>query len=1187
MLSLDLGLLNRLCGAGAVSRGRIYYEAGRVIEFKSSGKHIIIGKVKGSHNSIYQVALFLNDNGDIITGDCSCPISTNCKHVVALALAAAGTEKEFGFRPGLTPNANGVSVKRNEPDWKRRLESVLLKAQDDGSHNSTFGVGKKYVPLGLQFRIDGLIKDQARRRAVGLNTITGISVRPVQQSGSSGAWTGGYGVSWDALRRADSHQATAWALPDGHREPPWDPDIMQWLGELAAMRSQGYWGTPEWTPLSDFPDRLLWGQLQQGTRIGVPFVGTSKRDVVKIANQAELTLDITKTETEAHLASVLKIDEVITSSEFCGNVGHRGLYVLTEPQDAKSGWVITLAPTAEPLTRGAIALLELGSELVIPESDYDAFMREYLPKLRHHLPAASSDSSIEIPETPAPTLVVTVTFPKPTQAQLSADWEYVYPEHLAGENGKTPQAAEGGVSQNAEVLSFRAADVANHPVRDFTAERQIWGALTAALTEAGLAGLSVHEDLGFTDFAALKLVSDVLPIITKVPGVRTELVGNPEFIELTEQPVIELAANESQDADWFDLAVTVRVAEREIPLPNLLEALHDGKQQLMLVDGSWLRLNHPSLDQLRRLLDEASQLTDRKGKLQVSRYQAGLWDELAELADVVEQSDRWRESVSALLALLKDDNANTIPHVELPSAVTAQLRPYQQHGFNWLAFCYRYGLGGILADDMGLGKTLQAIALIAHVKAHRQADLVVEAPGTGGLETTMPMVSTSSTPEGVVLTGSTTDVAPFLVVAPASVVGNWVNEIKRFAPSLNVEVISHTARTEMAAQRLFARAAQADVVITSYAIFRLDATRFANEQWSGLILDEAQFVKNKSTKANQAARKLKAPFKLAMTGTPLENNVTELWSLLAVVAPGLFSSYERFREEFARPIEAIHKFDANARIKEFGHERIALLRRRTQPLMLRRTKEQVAPELPPRIEQVFEVELEPDHRYAYDLHLTRERQRVLGLLEDFEANKVAVFRALTTLRRAALDVSLVDPTVSASSSKLNALFEHLESVTAEGHRALVFSQFTSYLQLVANRAKQHGIDFAYLDGSTRNRPAVIDGFKNGDAPLFLISLKAGGFGLNLTEADYVFILDPWWNPAVEAQAVDRTHRIGQVKPVNVFRMVAKGTIEEKVMALKARKAALVGAILQNDDYPETDDKAGAKLTAADIRSLLE
>jgi SNF2 family DNA or RNA helicase len=297
----------------------------------------------------------------------------------------------------------------------------------------------------------------------------------------------------------------------------------------------------------------------------------------------------------------------------------------------------------------------------------------------------------------------------------------------------------------------------------------------------------------------------------------------------------------------------------------------------------------------------------------------------------------------------------------------------------------------------------------------------------------------------------------------------------------------------------------------------------------------------------------------------------ELWSLLSIAAPGLFTSPERFAEYYRLPIE-----------RSADAERLAQLRRRVRPLMLRRTKEQVASDLPDKQEQVLELDLNPRHHRIYQTHLQRERQKILGLLGDMNKNRMAIFRSLTLLRQASLDVSLIDESYDGvPSTKLDALMEMLEDIVEDGHRVLVFSQFTRFLTLARQRIEKAGIDLCYLDGKTRKRDVVIDEFRNGEAPVFLISLKAGGFGLNLTEADYCILLDPWWNPATEAQAVDRVHRIGQTRKVMVYRLVAKDTIEEKVMALKAKKSALFADVMDAGGL-----ESGA-LTAADIRGLLD
>jgi SNF2 family DNA or RNA helicase len=466
---------------------------------------------------------------------------------------------------------------------------------------------------------------------------------------------------------------------------------------------------------------------------------------------------------------------------------------------------------------------------------------------------------------------------------------------------------------------------------------------------------------------------------------------------------------------------------------------------------------------------------------------------------------------------------------------------------------------------MGLGKTLQTLALIAHARQAGNA-----ASGVPAADRTRDVGRQH---------GAAGAEPPFLVVAPSSVVANWASEAARFVPGLRVASVTATRRKQR--ETLAEAVAGADIVLTTYTVFRLDHAEFAALRWAGLVLDEAQFVKNHASQTHRLARELDAPFRLAVTGTPLENNLLELWAMFQIVAPGLFPSRRRFVEEYVKPIAAaaspVHGTDA-----AYGSARLERLRRRIRPLMLRRTKDVVAPELPEKQEQVLSIPLAPRHRALYDTWLQRERQKVLGLLDDLDRQRFIVYRSITLLRMLAVDASLIDPANDVvPSTKLDALLDQLGDIIAEGHRALVFSQFTSYLRKVAARLDAAGIRYEYLDGSTTRRADVIASFRDGAAPVFLISLKAGGFGLTLTEADYVFLLDPWWNPAAEAQAIDRTHRIGQTKQVMVYRMVASDTIEEKVMRLARRKGELFDAVLDDDGA------FSSALSADDIRALLD
>ena len=838
------------------------------------------------------------------------------------------------------------------------------------------------------------------------------------------------------------------------------------------------------------------------------------------------------------------------------------------------GVELALIPLVEPLDAASEALISAGT-VEIPAAERPAFQRDFLPALSRSVPALTPDPVLALPAVTPPRLVLELTFDEEVRhdAQLGWHWEYPLnpfeadPEH------------ESGV-QRLPVFGYPGEE--GGEVRDERFEARVLRSVRSVL--AAHPALASLEERRVEGWETRELLSAVLPKLRRISAVRVRFNGTPpEFVEATDA-LIEVTVTEGNSRDWFGLGIAVKVNNWTVPFAQIFEALDRGADRILLGNGTYFSLRRPEFKTLRTLIAEARELDEAGGELRINRHQAGLFSELESLAVSVQTTRRWDEQVRSLLALVEASEAretdpadgadkpaaspdthdkrnnggvvrpNLNREYPVPAGLRATLRPYQVEGYRWLTFLYEHRMGGILADDMGLGKTVQALALLAHaIEEHRAA-----APGE--------------------------PFAPFLVVAPTSVISNWAAEAKRFLPEAKVVTITETTAGKTP---LAERVAGAHLVLTSYTLLRMDEDAYVSYAaglgsgegpgtpgWGALLLDEAQFVKNTGTRAWSIARAMPARAKIAMTGTPLENNLMELWALLAIVADGLFPSARAFRDLYARPAESgedpAHAAATTAR-----------LRRRIRPLMLRRTKELVAAELPAKNDVRVNLPLSPGHRRIYDTHLQRERQKVLGLLEDMDKNRFTIFQSLTLLRRLALDAALIDPDAyeGVTSAKREYLVERLPELLAGGHRVLVFSQFTGYLKSISARLVEEGIDHLYLDGSTRNRAEVIEAFRAGAAPVFLISLKAGGFGLNLTEADHVFIMDPWWNPAAEQQAVDRIHRIGQEREVHVYRLVAEGTIEEKVMQLKASKAALFDAVVGEGEF------ASAAVTAEDVREL--
>jgi superfamily II DNA or RNA helicase len=562
----------------------------------------------------------------------------------------------------------------------------------------------------------------------------------------------------------------------------------------------------------------------------------------------------------------------------------------------------------------------------------------------------------------------------------------------------------------------------------------------------------------------------------------------------------------SSGENWFELQVEIGAASGErFSAAEIQRLLQSGRNSVRLKSGKLAVFNADLLDEFQQVLNDCSPQQRQPGQYRIDRQHAAYLEGIAAENQIAIQSPaEWKQWAGGSRQL---ERLTRIPLNDLEEV----LRPYQKQGVYWLHFLAQNGWGGILADEMGLGKTIQMLAFLRSLKGRA------------------------------------------LVVCPSSLVFNWQREAARFTPQLRVLVLEGPKRHER-----FNEIDSADLVITSYPLLRRDADRFRGLAFAAMVLDEAQHIKNPDSQNAQAAQVIRAKNRFVLTGTPVENSVRDIWSLMNFLMPGYLGTRADFKERFEQVIGN----------ESGGPERRRLLQR-LRPFILRRKKETVAPELPEKIEQVSFCELHPDQREVYTRLLDSTRRQVSELASEKDRNKsrILMLTALLRLRQVCCDLRLLDlpgAEKAEGSAKLELLDELLQESLDGGHRVIVFSQFVSMLNLIRQQLVAAETPFCYLDGSTKDRQKVVDEFQTGQIPVFLMSLKAGGVGLNLTAADTVIHFDPWWNPAVEAQATDRAHRMGQKSVVTSYKLIARNTIEEKILALQSKKRALIDATVENE-----------------------
>lgn len=1192
-----------LVGPATYSRGLKYAQEGRVQitqsdpayapekDLSASGKGYLEGNSKGSGSNVYSETVeYRQSRSGVVTwmaGFCSCPVGVDCKHCVALLISYLDAEEQGTAEPAR--------------DWHETLGNIFQMPVEEMA-----------IALAFDFEPPSQAASSGRRSPYGMTNLGSagtVLARPMRE-GKRTAWVG-TGVTWSQIASRGTFDA--------------DPRQINALDQLRTLNEAASpYSTPKWIRLSAINSPVLWPTLARIAESGVQFVEQGTWEPVILETEpARALVTIREDSTGVDLlkegareseesgqadgaAGAAEADGAGESAEADGlgessetgeavepkqprgkgpltiraelshpALGNEPAVHIGNPLNGiawRAGGTVHLAGLKEPAAQQWQRLAIQKDGVRVPGEEREVFERELLPLISRV--GWTSPGGTYTPEAPSdPELHVALkTNTSGSRPEMLLHWSWgkdseVVDAMNSGRIGALPetpdlsrlsasltpmlQAIEDSRRQEKQRRRAAAKSLQpdpHNPRRDAAKESKLLHQVVAALEPlpAAVEGEYPRPDCVLHGIDVVTFNDEVRPRLEALDVVIDESGKRPIF-RRADDAHVSVQVDESDRRDWLDLDITMHVGDDKVPMSELIRALTQGEDIIFLPTGEYVRLDTPELDQLCELVTEARGLTDqRRTGLRVPKVRTSWWEDLLDL-DVVEESQtQWLRNIH-------DAVVNPPELAKIPSGLTANLRPYQETGYQWLANLRRAGLGGILADDMGLGKTVQSLAMILDERQYRWAKHEHGAEKESG---------------------------PWIVVAPTSVVANWATEARKFTPGLRVATVQATRRRRNRSLEAIAR--NVDVLITSYTLLRLEHEEYANLNPAGMILDEAQQAKNPASKTFASLLQVGAPVTFAITGTPMENNLTELWAMFALVSPGLLGSAKQFREQIQKPIE---------KGGDQAPGKMAVLRRRIAPFLLRRTKRLVASELPEKQEQIMEVELEPAHRRLYDRQLQRERQRVLHLAEDLDHNRVEVLSALTRLRQLSIDPHLVVEDTQAPSSKLDALLPLLREASGEGHRTLVFSQFTRYLHMIADRLDAEGISYSYLDGTTARRADVIEGFAKGHDPVFLISLKAGGVGLNLTMADYVVLTDPWWNPAVEEQAVDRTHRIGQTRNVHVYRLVSQNTIEEKVLALQDSKRQLVSGVLsaqgEGEDAGASAPVGGARLTSADLQMLLE
>jgi len=1107
-----------LLGARTFLRG-LDYEKRKVVEDVDVNDSTAQGKVRGSDPDPYAVTIRLGGEG--ITSHCTCPAfqktGQHCKHVAALLITVRNRARSALPRPA--QNAGGSAPHQQHQPHQQHNHQAHQQHQPHQQHNhQVHGHGANN---GLDGSKASRRRDRRRRvQPQALNAPTNHYTPPAPDATARptgiGAWLSPDGSTRQLQLEFRVHVRqgglTVTVLDIDNRRPLLPSDALGWQ----AL-----------TPTADRAALRVLARFESGNprHPAVDIRGEDAAELLPLVRDRRVLLEPALMQlrfVEEPLRprfdlELVGAETIVAKVTFERPDGRRFQLTSGGWFEGAPGWHIdTSDGVARPLdprvSPAALRRLLRSPTIAEPASELIGMITYGLPKVAIEVGAQLPDLS----------QVADVVDMEPTfRMRAGGSLTDVEVELKAAYGDLEVEVRADGISPPIMILPPREGQKRARCIRcDIVAQQ---GAVEKLLE------LGLEADESGQHFVAHG--DDSIAFWSEGVGSLPEewdLYVPEEFVGTqVRSKAVMMNARVSSGVDWLAVKVSYESEGVGVDRDELERCLREGKKYVRLSDNSFAPID---ADRVQQMLDREVELivaAGKSGKIPLS--QAGRVQELLEHAANATVAGSAKE----LFKRLKD--IEEIKPVKKPKSLKATLRPYQEQGLAWLRFIHEISSGGVLADDMGLGKTIETIALLLSLKAEKK-DEALRA----------------------------------LIVAPTSVVTNWVREIERFGPSLTTALWHGAGRKEQADEL-----ETSNVIITSYALLRRDIDLLKELRLDYAILDEAQAIKNPISATAAAAKELRAERRLALTGTPIENRLSEIWSIFDFVSPGMLGSLQKFEERYARPIE------------QGASDKAARLRSVIHPFILRRTKNEVAKDLPPKLEVDKLVDMTPDQRAIYLQVLREVRAQVMGEVEKqgLAKSQLHILAGLTKLRQAACDPRLLGLPREFShddSGKLAMLRELVDEVESGGHKVLIFSQFVSMLKLVAQALDEDKIKYEYLDGSTTDRPERIDRFQQDPTiPVFLISLKAGGSGLNLTAADTVIHYDPWWNPAVEDQASDRAHRIGQKKVVTVYRLVAAGTIEEKILQLKQKKKDLVNSVL-------SEDTTGEKmLTKDDLEDLFK